>query len=102
MISRTQRILIIDSDANARAELSRYLEARGFYASGYSNPSAASALYEGPAPDVIFADLPPDAIRKVANALKTASTFIPIVACAERATGADVVAVMRAGASDFC
>jgi len=101
MISRTQRILIIDSDANARAELSRYLEVRGFYALGYADPSAASALYEGQAPDIIFADLPPDAIQKVANRLDDSEHFIPIVACAEQATGADVVALMRAGASDF-
>jgi len=101
MVSRTQRILIIDSDASARAELSRYLEVRGFYALGYSNPSAAIALYDGPTPDIIFADLPPDAIREVANHLEDSEYFIPIVACAEQATGADVVAVMRAGASDF-
>jgi sigma-B regulation protein RsbU (phosphoserine phosphatase) len=101
MVSRTQRILIIDSDANARAELSRYLEVRGFYALGYSTPSAAIELYDGPAPDIIFADLPSDAIREVANHLENSEYFIPIVACAEQATGADVVAVMRAGASDF-
>ncbi|AFP31005.1 PP2C family protein-serine/threonine phosphatase [Marinobacter sp. BSs20148] len=101
MVSRTQRILIIDSDASARAELSRYLEVRGFYALGYSNPSAAIALYDGPVPDIIFADLPPDAIREVANHFEDSEYFIPIVACAEQATGADVVAVMRAGASDF-
>lgn len=101
MVSRTQRILIIDSDANARAELSRYLEVRGFYVLGYANPSAASALYEGPAPDIIFADLPPDAIQKMANRLEDSEHFVPIVACAETATGADVVEVMRAGAADF-
>ena len=101
MVLRTQRILIIDSDANARAELSRYLEVRGFYVLGYANPSSASTLYEGPAPDIIFADLPPDAIQKMASRLEDTEHFIPIVACAEQATGADVVAVMRAGASDF-
>ncbi len=30
MASRTERILIIDSDEKARAELDRYLESRGF------------------------------------------------------------------------
>lgn len=101
MASRTQRILIIDSDADARAEFSRYLEGRGFYVLGYADPAAASALYEGPPPDIIFADLPPDTIRNVASRIDDSDYFIPIVACAEQASGADVVAVMRAGAADF-
>ena len=101
MASRTQRILIIDSDASARADLSRYLEARGFYVLGYADPAAANALYEGSPPDIIFADLSPEMMQKVATQLDDVEQFIPIVACAEQATGADVVAVMRAGAADF-
>ena len=36
MTSRTERILIIDADEQARTDLARYLEARGFYVSGYA------------------------------------------------------------------
>ena len=62
MTSRTERILIIDSDERARSELGRYLEARGFYVTGYSDLASARSLFDDNIPDIIFADLSPDAI----------------------------------------
>lgn len=101
MTSRTERILIIDADKQARADLSRYLEARGFYVTGYPDLSSAVSLFEDNIPDVIFADLSPEAIRDLANRLEEAETFTPVVACSSSEASADVVRALRAGAADF-
>ncbi|KAA1175180.1 response regulator [Marinobacter salinexigens] len=100
MTSRTERILIIDADEKARADLSRYLEARGFYVTGYPDVSAARTLFVDNLPDVIFADLSPAAIRDLAARLEETETFTPIVACSSTASSTDVVDALRAGAAD--
>ncbi|MBL3825556.1 MULTISPECIES: PP2C family protein-serine/threonine phosphatase [unclassified Marinobacter] len=101
MTSRTERILIIDADEKARTDLARYLEARGFYVTGYPDLAGAKALFDDNIPDVIFADLSPEAIRDLVNRLEEAETFTPIVACSSSESSADVVSALRAGAADF-
>ncbi|KMQ74472.1 PP2C family protein-serine/threonine phosphatase [Marinobacter subterrani] len=101
MTSRTERILIIDADVKARTDLARYLEARGFYVTGYPDLASARALFDDNIPDVIFADLSPEAIRDLAGRLEEAETFTPIVACSTSESSADVVSMLRAGAADF-
>ena len=100
MTSRTERILIIDADEQARADLSRYLEARGFYVTGAAGVNAARGLFDDNIPDVIFADLPPEAIRDLSRRLDETESFTPIVACTSSQSSADVVQAMRAGAAD--
>lgn len=101
MTSRTERILIIDADEKARNELSRHLEARGFYVTGSANSQAALEMFNQQVPDVIFADLPTAAITELASRLEDLETFTPIVACSDTASSADVVNALRAGAADF-
>ncbi len=101
MTSRTERILIIDADEKARTDLARYLEARGFYVTGYPDLAGPKALFDDNIPDVIFADLSPEAIRDLASRLEEAETFTPIVACSSSESSADVVNALRAGAADF-
>ena len=101
MTSRTERILIIDADEQARTDLARYLEARGFYVSGYAGLSSAKTLFDENIPDVIFADLPPEAIKGLARRLEEAETLTPIVCCSDSESSADVVRALRAGAADF-
>jgi len=101
MTSRTERILIIDADEKARTDLSRYLEARGFYVSGSPSLASAKTLFDDDAPDVIFADLPPAAIRDLASRLEEADVFSPVVCCSTSESSADVVRALRAGAADF-
>jgi len=100
MTSRTERILIIDADLKARAKLSHYLEARGFYVTGSPDIGAARSLFDERAPDVIFADLPPEAIRELSGRLEETDCFTPIVACTASSSSADVVQALRAGAAD--
>ncbi|MDF0750246.1 SpoIIE family protein phosphatase [Marinobacter sp. 71-i] len=101
MTSRTERILIIDSDEHARSELGRYLEARGFYVTGYPDLSSARSLFDDNIPDIIFADLSPEAIGELAGRLEDAETFTPIVACYSTADAPEIVNALRAGAADI-
>ncbi|WP_372965111.1 PP2C family protein-serine/threonine phosphatase [Marinobacter sp.] len=100
MTSRTERILIIDADEQARADLTSYLDARGFYVTGCSDLSAARTLFSENIPDVIFADLAPDVIRDLSVYLDDAQRFTPIVACTNSSSSAVVVQLLRAGAAD--
>jgi|SRR5680860_40265 len=105
MTSRTGRllirILIIDADEKARAELARYLETRGFYVSGYRDLASASPMVDDNMPDVIFADLTPTEIEDLADRLEESESLTPIVACSVTQSSKDVVDALRAGASDF-
>ncbi|NWO06052.1 MAG: response regulator [Alteromonadaceae bacterium] len=100
MTSRTERILIIDADEQARADLSRYLESKGFYVTGRAEPGDAIANGDDDWPDVIFADLPPEAIRQLCAELDGGSRFIPVVACSNSESSTEVVEALRAGATD--
>ncbi len=101
MTSRTERILIIDSDEHARSELARYLEARGFYVTGYPDLNSARSLFDDNIPDIIFADMSPEAIGELAGKLEDAEAFTPIVACYSTADAPKVVHALRAGAADI-
>ncbi|MBO6851542.1 MAG: fused response regulator/phosphatase [Marinobacter sp.] len=101
MTSRTERILIIDADEKARSELSRHLEARGFYVTGCPDSRTALDMFTESIPDVIFADLPTSAISELATRLEDLETFTPIVACSDTVRSVDVVGALRAGAADF-
>jgi len=101
MTSRTERILIIDSDEHARSELGRYLEARGFYVTGYPDLNSARSLFDDNIPDIIFADLSPEAIGELAGRLEDAETFTPIVAFYSTTHAHEIVNALRAGAADI-
>ncbi len=101
MTSRTERILIIDSDERARSELGRYLGARGFYVTGYADLSFAKTLFDEDLPDIIFADIPPVAIGELASRLEDAEIYIPIVAIYATGEATRIVEALRAGAADI-
>lgn len=101
MAARTERILIIDPDESARAELDRYLVARGFYVHGYGSMAEARQLFDDRTPDVIFADLPPSTIRELTTCLSNDGAFIPLIACSHATEAEHVIEVLRAGAVDF-
>ena len=101
MTSRTERILIIDSDEHARSELGRYLGARGFYVTGYADLGFAKSLFDENLPDIIFADLPPASIRKLVKKLDDSEVYVPIVAFYSTKQATDIVEALRAGAADI-
>ncbi|WP_323750935.1 PP2C family protein-serine/threonine phosphatase [Marinobacter sp.] len=100
MTSRTERILIIDANEQARSDLSRYLEARGFYVSLCSDIGAARSLFADTIPDAIFADLAPEVIEDLSRRLDAADSYTPIVAYTSSSSSTAVVQLLRAGAED--
>ncbi|MBZ0333526.1 PP2C family protein-serine/threonine phosphatase [Marinobacter sp. AL4B] len=100
MTSRTERILIIDANEQARSDLSRYLEARGFYVSVCPDIGAARSLFTEDIPDVIFADLAPDVIEDLSRRLDAADSYTPVVAYTGSTSSTEVVQLLRAGAED--
>ena len=100
MTSRTERILIIDANEKARTNLARYLEARGFYVTGFPDVNSARGLFDDNIPDVIFADLPPDAVHELSKRLDETDSFTPIVVCTSSESSSDVIQALRAGAAD--
>lgn len=101
MTSRTERILIIDPDEQARGTLDRYLGTKGFYVSGYPDVASAKGLFRDPSPDAIFVDMPPAGIRDLCERLENHGTYVPLIAISEAETAQQVVDALRAGASDF-
>lgn len=101
MASRTERILIIDPDEQARADLDRHLESKGFYVQGYPDLSAARGLFEEKPPDAIFVDMTPAAISELTDRLDNQNAYIPLIAYSKAQSAREVVAALRAGASDF-
>lgn len=101
MTARTERILIIDPDEAARADLDRYLVSRGFYVHGYANVTEARRLFDDRPPDVIFADLPPATISELTACLKDESGFLPLIAYSHASEASQVIEALRAGAADF-
>lgn len=102
MTSRTERILIVDADEAASTELSRYLEARGFYVSSCPDMSRVKSRFSDGFPDVVFADLAPDAVRELAGMLEEADTYTPIVVCSETRSSEDVVRHCGPGLRILC
>lgn len=101
MTARTERILIIDPDDAARADLDRYLVSRGFYVHGYANIAEARKLFDDHPPDVIFADLPPKTISDLTSGLAHEGDFLPLIAFSHVTTATEVIEALRAGAVDF-
>ncbi|GGY81775.1 PP2C family protein-serine/threonine phosphatase [Marinobacter zhanjiangensis] len=101
MTARTERILIIDPDEAARADLDRYLVSRGFYVHGYGSITEARKLFDDRPPDVIFADLPPKTINELTAGLAHDGDFLPLIAFSHVTTASEVIEALRAGAVDF-
>lgn len=102
MAARTEQILIIDADEASRQDLGRHLRARGYYVTVCESLAKALPLLSTELPDVIFADLPPESIHDLAHGFEALGDLsTPIIAFSRAETADDVVATLRAGASDF-
>jgi sigma-B regulation protein RsbU (phosphoserine phosphatase) len=102
MATRTEQILIIDPDEASQGDLSRHLRARGYYVTACDSLATGVAQLSTAFPDVIFADLPPESIHKLAHGEEALGDLTtPIIAFSGAETAEEVVAALRSGASDF-
>ncbi|MGM0450233.1 MAG: PP2C family protein-serine/threonine phosphatase [Pseudomonadota bacterium] len=100
MVTRTEQILIIDADPASRDELRRHLQARGYYVTACELLAEGLANLGTTVPDVIFADLPPQHIGELAREAVIGNIEVPVIALMAAGTAVEVVAAMRAGASE--
>ncbi|MFE8071702.1 SpoIIE family protein phosphatase [Marinobacteraceae bacterium S3BR75-40.1] len=101
MKSHSECILIIDSDSEARDDLALCLEDRGYYVRTAGAIEEAAAMLAESVPDLIFADLPPEAIRTLSQQGAIEDARIPIVAFSHARDAREVIEAMRSGAEDF-
>ena len=102
MTTRTEQILIIDPDEASRQELARHLRSRGFYVTTCESLAKAVGVISHEPPDIIFADMSPDAIQKlIQGGASLGELTAPVVAFSAAQSAEQVVAALRAGASDF-
>ena len=102
MATRTEQILIIDPDEASREELARHLRSRGYYITVCDSLVRAVTLLSAELPDVIFADLSPESIRELAHGQEALGELTtPLIAFSQAESAEEVVAALRAGASDF-
>lgn len=102
MATKTEKILIIDPDEASREDLGRHLRARGYYVTVADSLAKGGAILSADPPDMIFADLPPLSIQELAHREEAVGDLpMPVVAFSRADTAEEVVAALRAGASDF-
>lgn len=100
MSTRTEQILIIDPDVASRKELCRHLQTRGYYVTAFESLAEGLVSLGTEPPDVIFADLLPQNIGELAQQAVSGEVAVPVIALTAAETAREVVAAMRAGASE--
>ncbi|MFO7788739.1 MAG: SpoIIE family protein phosphatase [Halospina sp.] len=100
MATRTEHILIIEPEAGSRDELRRHLQVRGYYVTACKSLAEGVASLLTTPPDLIFADLPPSCISELAREALIGEVEVPVIALSNAGTANEVVAAMRAGASE--
>jgi len=100
MSNLADRILVIDHQKEDRLRLSDYLIAKGYLVQTVSTIQQAVLLMDESSPDLIFADISNDEIKKIPFIER--DTFpASLVIVSETKSAGDVVACLRAGAADF-
>jgi two-component system response regulator HydG len=100
---RKGRILVVDDEAHARAELARLLQHEGFEVR--AEPDGASALATAAefAPEVVVTDLKMPAMDglELLRHLRALDRDVPVIVATAFGKVASAVAAMRAGAEDY-
>lgn len=100
MVSFADRILVIDAQVEDLQRLANYLSAKGYIVHAASTFVEAIELIRMTPPDLIFADVSNDEISRLPCVMHNSSQ-IPLVVVSNTDSSGDVVACLRAGATDF-
>lgn len=93
-------ILVIDHNESDRRQLAEYLTQIGYYVQQVGTVHDASLLEADEPPSLVFVDLDNEHVRELPY-IKSDRMMAPVVVVSEVGTSGDVVACLRAGASDF-
>lgn len=100
MVDFADRIFVIDSEQNDLDRLSNYLKAKGFVVHAIASLEEAIDMMPVSFPDLIFADIGNKDIPRL-PCVSNNSSQVPLVVISKTELSGDVVACLRAGASDF-
>tara|TARA_R110001592_G_scaffold319321_1_gene596873 strand:- start:25018 stop:26226 length:1209 start_codon:yes stop_codon:yes gene_type:complete len=100
VISFADRIFVIDSNNDDLKRLASYLREKGYVVHALASLSEAVDMINISYPDLIFADITNKDIPLLPCVSKNASQ-VPLVVVSKTELSGDVVACLRAGATDF-
>lgn len=100
MVNFADRILVIDSQEDDLQRLVNYLSAKGYVVHAMVTLDEAKQLIHISPPDLIFADVTNKEISQLPCVFHNSSQ-IPLVVVSKTELAGDVVACLRAGATDF-
>lgn len=100
MVNFADRIFVIDSENNDLQRLTNYLSAKGYVVHALSSLSEAIDMMYLSLPDLIFADIDNKDIARLPCVFNNSSQ-VPLVIVSKKELSGDVVACLRAGATDF-
>lgn len=96
-----ERILVLDSQKEDLLRLSDYLQAKGYEVKAVSTVHQAIESLKDYSADLIFADVTNEEIPSLSSIVIAESLAVPLVVVSETPNSGDVVACLRAGASDY-
>ena len=100
MVNFADRILVIDAQSDELHRLANYLNAKGYIVHAVSTFEEAIELIRVTPPDLIFADVTNREISRLPCVMHNCSQ-IPLVVVSKTESSGDVVACLRAGATDY-
>jgi sigma-B regulation protein RsbU (phosphoserine phosphatase) len=100
VVNFADRILVIDAQADDLQRLANYLNAKGYIVHATSTFDEAIELLRVTPPDLIFADVTNKEISRLPCVMHNSSQ-IPLVVVSKTESSGDVVACLRAGATDY-
>ncbi|MFT6031144.1 MAG: sigma-B regulation protein RsbU (phosphoserine phosphatase) [Oleiphilaceae bacterium] len=100
MVNFADRIFVIDSNNEDLQRLTSYLNAKGYVVHALSSLSEAIDMVNISLPDLIFADISNNEIPLLPCISKNTSK-VPLIIVSKAELSGDVVACLRAGATDF-
>jgi sigma-B regulation protein RsbU (phosphoserine phosphatase) len=100
VVNFADRILVIDAHADDLQRLANYLNAKGYIVHAVSDFDQAIELIRVTPPDLIFADVTNQEISRLPCVMHNSSQ-IPLVVVSKTESSGDVVACLRAGATDY-
>ncbi len=100
MVDFADRILVMDAHSEDLQRLSHYLSGKGYVVHATLSFEEAIDLMHLSPPDLIFADITNKEISRLPCVINN-SSHIPLVVVSRTSSAGDVVACLRAGATDF-
>lgn len=101
--NRSRTLLVVDGCRDTQARIHELVDGRGFNVIAAPHPSAAAAMIDLAAPDIVITDLflPEGGGLALTKAMRARGGHCPVIVTAEAGTESAAVQALRAGAVDY-